>query len=237
LAYGVNANNVPAGTTVTFTWQAEGDTARLDRLNADGVTLESFPVPVSGQYSQVIAGSARLVIYRLVVIRGSQEATANIPISVICQIPFFFGDAIAPATAACPSEAARTGDGAYQGFERGLMIFVNVSSLNKIYGLSGDSLYAGFTNNWDGVTLREDPAPSGLVIPQQMFNWAYYNTLAPIGGWNSAIGWGIGGIDTGQRTIQYEGAFNGAGAFYIDAPGNAVYRFSGSNNGSWTRIR
>jgi hypothetical protein len=70
-----------------------------------------------------------------------------------------------------------------------------------------------------------------------MFNWAYYSTLAPIGSWNSSIGWGTTDINSDPRTIQWEGSPGGSGAFYIDAPGGAVYRFSGGDSGTWGRLR
>jgi len=70
-----------------------------------------------------------------------------------------------------------------------------------------------------------------------MFNWAYYNTLAPIGSWNSAIGWGTANIVNAPRTIQFENAVGGSNPFYIDAPDGGIYRFSGGDNGSWTRLR
>lgn len=236
--FGVSANNVIAGSTVTFVWNAEGESARLDHLNSTGAVLASIPVPISGQYSQVITSAERMAIYRLVAIRAGQETSSNVSVLVSCAVPFFFGDAIAPTNAACPTEGARTGTGAYQVFERGLMLHVAATGINKVYGLVGtSSTYSGAGNGWDGSTLRNDPAPSGLVMPQDVFNWAYYNTLAPIGGWNSAIGWALAGIDNSQRTIQYEGAFGGGGAFYIDAPGNAIYRFSGGDSGTWTRLR
>ena len=43
--------------------------------------------------------------------------------------------------------------------------------------------------------------------------------------------------ENAPRTIQWETAVGGSNPFYIDAPDGAVYRFSGGDNGSWSRLR
>lgn len=243
ITFGASAAIVAPGTTVIFGWQANGDSARLDQLNAAGVVNTSIPVATTGQYSLVIPGNlGRQLIYRLVVIKNGRETSLNVPLTITCPIAYFFGDAFAPSTSACPAAQAAVGTGAYQNFQRGVMIYVNASvnnaPFNHVYGLVATDLsYAGFVNGWDGTTLREETPPAGLFTPQQMFNWAYYNTFAPIGGWNEALGWATAPIDTSNRTIQYEGDVGGSNAFYIDAPGGAIFRFSGGDSGTWARIK
>ena len=118
------------------------------------------------------------------------------------------------------------------------MFYVSANGLNHVYGLqNANSLYIGYTNAWNGSTINSAGAPSGRFIPQEMFNWAYYNTLAPIGSWNSALGWGTANIVNAPRTIQFENAVGGSNPFTIDAPDGAIYRFSGGDNGSWSRLR
>ncbi|MBK8020229.1 MAG: hypothetical protein IPK19_02100 [Chloroflexi bacterium] len=151
---------------------------------------------------------------------------------------WFFGDQYAPPNAACPTSQAITGDGRFQPFERGVMIYANAANLNRIHGLQDEgSRYIAYGNGWDGSTINSSPPAAGRFMPAQMFNWAYYNTLAPIGSWDSAIGWATTDINSDPRTIQWEGPVNGPGAFYIDAPGGAVYRFSGGDSGTWARLR
>jgi hypothetical protein len=239
----VSAAVVAPGTTVIFGWQANGDSARLDQLNAGGAVLTSFPVAVTGQYPLVVPGDlGRQLVYRLVVFKNGRETSLNVPLTITCPIAYFFGDALAPSTAPCPAAQPSTGTGAYQPFQRGVMLYVNApvnnTPLNRIYGLVATDLrYGSAVNSWDGSTIRDDNQPAGLFDPEQMFNWFYYNTLAPIGGWNEALGWATATIDTSSRTIQYEGTIGGTSAFYIDAPGGAVFRLSGGDSGSWTRIR
>jgi hypothetical protein len=238
LSFSASANNVAANTTITLSWFTESDSARIDQLNAQGQVIQSFPVVTSGQFSLAVPGSTgKLVIYRLTAIRNFQQVSQSIPITVQCSISWFFGDQFAPQDAGCPQALGAIAPGAYQTFERGVMIYVTANGLNRIYGLQNDgNRYIAYANGWDGVTLRSDPAPAGLFMPGQMFNWAYYNTLAPIGTWGRQLGWATSSIDTGDRTIQFEVGASGTLPFYIDA-GGAVYRLSGGDSGTWTRIK
>lgn len=228
------------GTPIVLTWASNGELARVEQLNTQGVITQTFPpAPPTSQLSVVVPGNlGPQVIYRLVVTRGGREVSQSVPVQIICTVPWFFGNQFAPPDAGCPPAVGAITNGAFQRFERGLMIYVPSGGQNRIYGLQDEgSRYLVILNQWDGVTERTDPAPSGLFIPQQMFNWAYYNTLAPTGTWNSAIGWAIMPIDLGPRTIQFENAIGGSNPFYIDTPDGAVYRFSGGDSGTWTRIR
>ncbi len=245
LFFGVTPPQVTANSTVLFSWQASGDFARIEQLNAQGFTAQVFQVPVTGQYSLVVPGTSdRIMRFRLVVTRAGIEISQNAEVRVSCAISYFFGDNLIPPNAACPAAASSVVGGAYQPFQYGSMLHINGNvsgvTLNKVYGLIASDLnfpYAGWNNGWDGVTIRTDSPPSGLLSPQGVFNWAYYNTLAPIGGWNTALGWASGNIDTNSRTVQFEGSVGGNSPFYIDAPGGVVYRFSGGDSGTFTRIR
>jgi hypothetical protein len=216
------------------------DVVRIEQLNQDGAITQTFPAqPPTGTLTVSVPGNqGRVVQYRLVAQRITATVSQTIQVNVICSTSWFFGDQYAPPGTGCPAALGAIGQGAFQRFERGAMIYVNANGLNSIYGLANDGArYIRVINGWDGSTIRNDPAPSGLFIPEQMFNWAYYNTLGPIGTWNSAIGWATGHIDSGQRTIQWEGSIGGQSPFFIDAPNNEVYRFSGGDSGTWMRIR
>ena len=136
----------------------------------------------------------------MVALRNGVESQQTIPITVSCAYTWFFGDQYVPADAGCPVSAT-TADGRYQSFERGVMLYVTANGLNRIYGVQYDqSLYIAVPNSWDGSTINSSAAPSGRFIPQEMFNWAYYNTLAPIGSWSSALGWATADIVNAPRT-------------------------------------
>jgi hypothetical protein len=234
ITFGASATTVTSNSSIVLSWNTISDTARIDQLNQQGAVVQTFSIIPTGQLTVLVPGGTRLVIYKLTAQRGGQEVTQSIPITVQCPISWFFGDQYAPASANCPTSVGAIGVGAFQSFERGFMIYVNANNLNRIYGLqTQDGRYIEYTNGWDGTTLTTSSPPGGLFEPQQMFNWAYFNTNAPIGSWNGAIGWGTGSIDSGNRTIQFE---EGTGVFYVDSP-VGVFRFSGGSNPTWTRIK
>lgn len=236
ISFGASQTSVVPNTTITLAWQSDSDSARIDQLNQQGGVVQSFSVVPTGQLPVVVPGNfGRLVIYRLTVIRGGEQATTSIPITVACSIPWFFGNEFAPADAACPTALGAIGPGAFQPFERGFMIYVNANGLNTIYGLqTQDSRYVGYVSQWDGTTIIPSTPPSGLLGPDQMFNWAYYNTSSAAGAaWNITVGWAIAPINTDNRTIQFE---EGTGVFYIDTP-VGVFRFTGQATRTWSRIK
>jgi hypothetical protein len=227
---------VQVNTTIVLTWQAIADSARIDQLNSQGAVTQTFPVSASGQLSVVIPGNTgQQVIYRLSAQRAGQEVSTSIPITITCAIQWFFGTPPAGSNVGCPTAVGAIAAGSYQPFERGFMIFTTANGLDKIYGLqTQDNRYIAYTDGWDGSTIVSSSPPGGLFAPQAMFNWAYFNTNAPVGAWNNAIGWATANINNDARTIQFE---QNSLAFYMDAPGNIVFRFSGGDSGTWTRIK
>lgn len=238
ITFSASASNVAPNTTVTLSWQSSADVARIDQLNQQGAVVQTFSVVPAGQLPVVVPGNlGRLVVFRLVALRGGQQVTASVPITVQCSTAWFFGNEFAPPDAGCPTALGAIGPGAFQAFERGFMIYVNANALNTVYGMqtSGNS-YIAYTNAWDGTTIIPGSPPGGLFNPDRMFNWAYHSTNPPIampGGWNAAIGWATSAINTDQRTIQFE---DGTGAFYIDSP-VGVFRFTGPATRTWVRVK
>jgi hypothetical protein len=231
------AGSVQANSTLILYYATlNADSARIEQLTQQGALVATYPVPPNGQFPIVLtANLGRVVVFRLVAIRAGNEVAQSVSIGVTCPIPWFFGDSFAPPDATCPQALGAAASGAYQPFERGLMIYVTANALNRIYGLQNEgNRYIAYVNGWDGTTINNTAAPTNFFIPQQMFNWVYYNTNAPIGAWNAQLGWALTNIDTSTRTIQFE---SGTGRFYIDVPGGIVYRFSGGDNGQWTRVR
>ncbi|MBZ0293221.1 MAG: hypothetical protein K8L99_11705 [Anaerolineae bacterium] len=237
ITFGANNTNVAPGTVITLAWNTISDTTRIDQLNQQGGVVQSFSVVPAGQLPvSVPANAGSTVIYRLVAIRGGQEVSQSLPITITCSIPWFFGNENAPPGSGCPTAIGAIGEGAHQNFERGRMIYVNANGLNRIYGMTNDGNRYISYNNWSGPT--EDwgsrVPPSGLYRPQGVFRQAFDNTNPPVGGdWLGVIGWATNQINETQRTIQYEQS----GAFYIDIPSGGVFRFSGGDNGTWTRIK
>jgi hypothetical protein len=232
ITFTASSDSAAVNGTITLRWEADADSARIDQLNVQGAVAQSFPVPPVGDLAVTVpATGGGQVIYRLVALRGGEQATRSVAISIQCQIPWFFG--ANPLAESCPTALGAVGPGAYQPFERGVMIYVNANGLNRIYGLQNDgNRYIAYTNGWDGSALNFDAAPSGLTQPQEMFRWAFLNTNAPVGTWLTAIGWATAAIDRNDRTIQF--AENGA--FYINTP-SGVIRFSGGDSGTWRLVQ
>jgi hypothetical protein len=237
IAFTASAASVTGNSTITLAWETIADSARIDQLNKQGGVVQPFSIALKGSLQVVVPGNqGSLVVYRLVAIRGGQEVTKSLPITIQCPIAWFFGNEFAPPGAGCPTAVGAVGTGAFQPFEHGFMIYVNADNINSIYGLvTQDSRYISYKNAWDGSSQTGSSPPSGRFAPQQMFNWAYFNTNAPIGSWANVLGWATGNIDTGSRTIQYE---QGTGGFYIDSP-VGVFRLSGTNTTglTWQRIK
>ncbi len=234
VSFTASASNAAPNTVITLQWVTISDSTRIDLLNAQSAVIQTFAtITPSGQISVTVPGNmGRQVIYRLVAIRSGQEVTQSVPIVINCAIPWFFGDAVG--VTGCPSSVGSIAGGAFQNFERGLMIYVTANGMNKIYGLqNSDSRYSAYQNAWNGSALTYESAPGGFFQPQDVFRWAFINTLAPVGTWQNSIGWGTSDINRDARTYQLE---EGTGAFYIDSP-IGVYRFSGGDNGSWLKVK
>ena len=236
-SFSASTTSAAPNASVTLRWVSVSDTARIDQMNQQGAVVNSFSVTPSGELPVAIpAKSGRLVVYRLVALRGGQQAQQSIPITITCANPWFFGNELAPPNSGCPTTVGSIGDGKFQPFQRGFMIYVNANGVNTIYGLQNDgNRYVSFVSGWDGTGFPEygEPPNSSLIKPREQFRWAFLDTLAPVGTWESAIGWGTSEINRDSRTIQFEES----GAFYIDGPNNAVFRFSGGSSGTWSRLR
>jgi hypothetical protein len=233
LSFTASATTVQGNSSVTLTWNAIADTARIDQLNQQGSVIQTFTVVPNGQLPVTVPGNlGRVVIYRLAVQRSGQEVTLSIPITILCSQSWFFGD---QNTTGCPQAPALSGLGRFQQFERGYMVYVNANNMTTVYGLvNQNSQYISYITSWDGQTQYSCAAnpPNELLPPKSIFMWTYCNTNAPTGSWIQTLGWGTSDLNTDDRKIQYE---EGTGAFYIDSP-IGVFRFSGTASGTWTKV-
>lgn len=248
ISFTASTPTAPIGSSVILRWEAVGDSARIDELNAQGIVLRQQPVPLAGEQAFIIPNIAGAsIIYRLTVVRGTQERSEIVSIAltaVTCPTPWFFPNP--PPALGCPTGPAETGPGAFQPFEQGVMIYVNVNNRNVIYALANQGAAGGFvqqnlygqsTSLWDGVTnhCTETPPP-GFLAPQNQFNWMACTVFGPAGFWRNTIGWATAPIDTSNRTIQ----FGQNGIFVIDSPAGVLYRFEpilpGQNQNVWARL-
>lgn len=231
LAYTALPNPVTGGGMVTLRWQTASDTARIEHLNAQFAIIGSYNVPPSGEINVTVPTNVgRTTIFRLIAMRGGQEARMELPVTVSCSISWYFGDQFAPAGSSCPSALGAIAAGEFQTYERGVMIYTNANAINKVYILQNqDARYAGFTPGTPPTNTS-----SCATAPVGNFLWAYLSSSGPSGPWPTVLGCPTAVADPSQRTIQFE---TSTGAFYIDGPGGAVYRFSGGDAGTWVRIK
>ncbi|MEZ4671991.1 MAG: hypothetical protein R3E39_29145 [Anaerolineae bacterium] len=236
LSFTSTATNVAANSSITLSWSTLADSARIDQLNSQGTVVNSFAVVTSGSLPiSVPSNSGTLIVYRLVALRGGQEANRSLAITIQCSTAWFFGSQYAPQGAGCPTGPQVSGYGAYQQFERGFMVYIAGNSLNTVYGAQNqDARYISYASGWDLTSTYScyGTVPSGLFAPEGVFAWTYCNTNAPIGGWNSALGFATGPANNENRTYQFEDT----GAIYIDSP-VGVYRFSGVSNLTWIKVK
>lgn len=241
-SFSASPNFAIANTPVLLSWSSDGQVARIEQTDASGSTVyQSIPVPPTGQYSILAQSSAssQQAIFRLRVSTNGMLTTSQpVVVSVTCPAGWFFGDQFAPPGIGCPAAVGAIGQGAFQRFERGFMVYTNANGLNRVCAAQdAGNLYICMINGWDGHSINASPAPNGGPIPQQMFNWAYYNTLGMGGTWNSLLGWPVMDIALGDRTIQFENSTGWGNPFFIDTADGAVIRFSGGDSGTWARVR
>lgn len=259
ITFSASATTAITGGQVTLSWSAVADTVRLERLNAQGIVVETFnDLPQQG--SQVIttpSGQGATIIYRLVARRGTDEKTATQQITLTgtttCSTPWFFPNP--PTDAGCPSGAATAASGAYQPFEKGVMIYHTANGQNTVYALANaggfltQNTYSRQTSMWDNAsTFANYLNASGSfcttspvapqIEPQQMFAWMYCMTFAPFGSWIDALGWATGTLVTDpQLNIQSDSS----GVMYIETPNGEIYRLEpiqqGNTGAAWTKIR
>lgn len=236
-SFTANPTQVTPGQQFILQWVTVSDTVRIEVYSSAGQFVDVVNgLPPSGQLSIPAPGTlGPTVSYRLVAMRGGMEANYPLAILVGCASPWFFGDYTAPDNA-CPVAVGATGSGAWQRFERGLMININANGSNRIFILfnrDGEDRYRSYANQWDGSTINNAAPPSGLRRPQRQFNWAYYNTTPPNTTWRDLLGWGAEPLNEATLTIQVDTN----GVTYINTSNGAVYRLVGGENGTWQKIR
>lgn len=223
LSYQASADTAQPGQSITLTWNASADSARIERLNQAGNIVETFPVTPTGQAMFTIPGGERVVIFRLVAARGGSETSLSISISVqvVCNPPWFFANP--PADIGCPTAAALGVPGTFQTFERGFMFRIQLPGVDKVCGIQNDrNRYACYNYAAYTGTPPATP-PTGFQGPAVELQDAFYNQLAIGGFWYTIIGWGT----TAPIPTTYSVQYDTTGRIYISTPLGA-YRFDGA---------
>lgn len=250
-SFSASSTDVAGGGQLILRWQGEGDEAQIDQQDANGVVQQTTPVQVSGELSVTVPNTqAGKIFYRLVVRRGVQEITQTVEIrvQVQCSINWFFGNEfVANENVGCPPAASQQVVGAYQPFESGFMVNLNIDAQNLIYAVVrapgknsqyvGDQ-YGSTVNRWDGASNScTGVPPAGTLLPIQQFGWMACTQFALGGFWIDGIGYATASIDFNARTVQRAND----GTLFIDAPDGTIYRLNpllpGALTATWKRIK
>lgn len=243
ISFTTNTTTVTPGAQIVLRWQTIADSARIEVLTEQGALVNTIPVQTQGETTLAVPQNlTRRVTFRLVASRGGQEANAPLAVTIQCPVSWFFGDDLAPADAGCPDEVGAVGNGAFQPFERGVMIRVTADDEDEIFVLiDSGNRYEVYENEWDGddddLDTDDDP-PDDLELPEEEFNYVYYNEDAIDESFGTDLGWATDDRNDNDRTIQFNADRS---RFFIDGPGNRLYYLVGGNDdgngGTWQRIR
>lgn len=227
-----------AGGVTVLRWQAVGDTAVLDQLNAAGNLQQSYSVPPTGEQAVNIPTNAgRVVTYRLTVIRQGVPISQALAINITCQYNWFFGDQFNQNV--CPANWGVIGDARFQGFDGGMMIYTLPGTENY----PGNRVYVLFygINQWHtydnvGSATATGSPPGDRYLPNDPILANVWETGIHNGQLiKDLLGYSAdANADSSQRSSQVEA---GNGALYIDIPDGRVYRLQGLVSGAWTQTK
>lgn len=246
LYFNASTNEARAGEAVTLSWDTQAAFTRIDQTTLTGEIVQSFEIPPQGELVVTIPPSTEgQVIYRLIVAIGENNTARSIPIIVPaipqCPVAWFFG--APPQGIGCPTSTASTTTGKMQVFQNGVMLTLTIGGQERLIGLSyGDRRYMSYGIGWDGVSTYNAPCgnpPEGLIAPQDVFNWAYHNTLGTQGYWCDAtygIGWPTTVISP-SVTFDIQFASN-SNALFINVAGIGVIQLQNGaiQHGTWSTL-
>lgn len=243
LYFNASTTQAQAGEAVTLSWGASAVFTRIDQTTLTGEIIQSFDIPASGELIVTIPSSAEgQIIYRLIAAIGENNTARSIPIVVPitpqCPIPWFFGGS--SQAIGCPSSASSLTTGKLQIFQNGAMFTLNIGGQERLFGLNyGDRRYMAYAVAWDGTTTYNQPCgtpPDGVTAPQNVFNWAYHNTLGTQGYWCDGA-YGIGWPTTVfSSNLSFEIQFSAnSTSLFVNVPSIGVVQLqSGTQHGAWT---
>ena len=229
---------MPAGSPTVLRWQGSGDTAVIDQINAQGQITQSWAVGPNGEQAvQLPVNQGTTITYRLTIIRNGVPIAQSLTITVTCGIDWFFGNQYAGG--ACPANLGAIGEGLYQEFSGGIMMYTPTPS----EGYPGNSVYVLFYNgnqwhrydNVGNATATGTP-PGGQYLPGNAILANIWETGVhngtPV---KNLIGFALSsGPDASARTYQVQA---GGGVIFFDAPNGRVFRMTGQVSGNWTQVK
>ncbi len=186
----INPSTVERGDAVTISWEIDGefDEARImwqRSLYQESEQLAVVTTPDGSFTFNIPEDDWRLVItYFLEIVdtsTGVIVTQSTTELDVICPYAYYFSDSVRQ-SGTCPMSDPVTGEGVYQAFERGFMIWDG--NQRQIF-VMGNTIMS-FQDSWDGddIVYQESP-PDGLVQPLHGFGtvWVENRQVRDMLGW------------------------------------------------------
>jgi hypothetical protein len=222
-SFSADARDVPAGGTVTLTWQAQGPVVavRLGWLYGDQFIDEAQDLPAAGAWVVHVPDDGReSITFVLRAGDGLEEVAAQTTVSIRCGQGWFFS----PAPPGCPLPPLVT-TFEEQLFERGIIVYIPALRVHYLFvqGYPAHQIADTFT---PGMPLT-DPAldaviPAGLTQPHGAINLAWRSDTR----WQAALGYAVGAARTYTGMHQRTLSANGGEVIYFSTSGGAVFRFA-----------
>jgi hypothetical protein len=216
-----SANSGAPNGQITLRWQADADTATLERLDATGAVQSTTPVPVIGSTSVNLPSNVSVAIYRLTAVRGGQSTnqTLSITVQTVCPIAWFISNP--PTTIGCPAAQSASYTGSYQPFQNGFFFRIVYGTNDKVCGIQNTlNLYTCYPFTVYSGTPTITPPP-GFFTPQPDYANPFYTQLAIGGTWDTVIGWAVVASADTTPLVTQAGA---NGLVYVRLP-VGVYAF------------
>ncbi|MEO1286231.1 MAG: hypothetical protein AAFV93_00580 [Chloroflexota bacterium] len=220
-----------SGADITFNWEIEGGFLSARIVQAFGVHSETTVEDAIGSITQnVLDGSwdntNRDFVLEVTDLAGiviSETITIDMPCTWEWQISNEHSEQ-------CPL-APSTGDGAYQTFERGFMIWSAASQ--SIHVFYNDGRTESFNDGWNGTSYDDvDTPPDGLINPERGFGYLWHQTERI----RTGLGWATNPEQSYTLTTQeyFSGAMPAEIISYTNLPDNRVVRRTLINdNNTW----
>lgn len=218
------------GDMVTLRWISDSDFVTVEVQDEEGNTLASYELPPRGEQAIPTPSSVRdLVVFRMTAQRGSVIDVQSVAVDVDCGSQWFF-DASRIEAGLCPDDNANAATGRYQQFERGYMIWVPTSGINRVYVLYNN--IDGGPYETEALTSATKPLPAlpdGRVNPQNEFEGVWIETNAPTGNtWEFELGWGTANAEEITVTVQNQADSD---VFFIGVGNGRVFRINPDGDG------
>jgi hypothetical protein len=235
-SFEVTPEEVDPGETVTLTWEARGDQAKIcpGHIGSD----DCWQVPLAGTTTFILPLEAYNIARFILIVESHDSpflsATAEAVARYKCHTEWFFTNEFLEET--CPGEAIRS-YAAIQRFEQGTMIWIEEFGRYIILSealVSEDGVWKQVYYAQDPLEIIRDTSagiepPEGLYAPESGFGLVWRGDVSQSPGYRESLGWAL------EPEFGYEAVYQCAPGFvsggrwwqdcYLKGPGGEVIYF------------